>query len=253
MRRSREGVIDLTPLLDVVFILIFALMMNVQVQVAKEKEAARVEVQALSVTLDEAREDLTAITKERDGLSGHLFEIEGRNADLQDTLEAYAQVMEEQKDQLEALDEAFRDLDIAGVDGVVTSKGTSNYAKSVGQPLAESWLMYNQIAEKFTILDIRLASESGRIYLDDTYTKIDIPLEVLLDPIARAQAGEDLKLYILNELDHKKGGYGFLFVTLHSDREVTRLGVNTLVDALWELQTSFDKDQYSVSRYVFYD
>jgi hypothetical protein len=119
--------------------------------------------------------------------------------------------------------------------------------------LVEEWLKFEQIAERYLFLDLRIESESGRIYFDEVYTKINMDRETLLDSTLRQEQEEELSYYIYDWLDHKEGGYSFIFISVVGDNQVTRLATETLFDSLQRLQPSFDKDQYLINRFVKYE
>lgn len=119
--------------------------------------------------------------------------------------------------------------------------------------LLEEWLRYEQISERYLFVDLHITSVDGRIYLEDTYTGVNIEPSVLSDDEARRRVKEELQFYIYDWLDHKEGGYSFIFVSVITDEEVKRAVVEVVFDSLQGLQTSFDKDRYLINRFVTYE
>jgi len=65
MKRPKSGLIDMTPLLDVVFILLFALILNVNVTRAKDKVEAEAAVAEVESQLAETNQDNRRLERER--------------------------------------------------------------------------------------------------------------------------------------------------------------------------------------------
>lgn len=261
MKRRENGLIDMTSLLDVVFILLFALILNVNVTKAEEKEAAEEVAESMRATIESKEETISTLEEDL--------------AEVEKALEASTTTSSEWVTQLELKDVALAQaFDVAEE----KSKIIEAYAKSLSEvlerqvelatsdldaswieseieevQLLEEWLKYKQISERYLFVDLHITSVDGRIYLEDTYTGVNIEPSLLSDDEARRRVTEALQFYIYDWLDHKEGGYSFIFVSVITDEEVRRAVVEAVFDSLQGLQTSFDKDRYLINRFVTYE
>lgn len=264
MTKHELNLIDMTPLLDVVFILLFALILNVNVSKAEEAALREAQVKVIeeqSQTIDDANATIQ-LQEDRILQSG---------GDMQDVLGQLDYLMEDNLSLSEALKtsqdlvrnkEALLDAYEAALEGVLEREVSlsdegiqEQWLLSIqeGDMLLEEWLKKEQIAERYLFVDLRVSSLDGRIYLDELYTGINISLDTIKDQTLRQETRQALQFYLYDWLDHKEGGYSFVFVSVVSDASVTRAVIETIFDSLQGLQIAFDKDQYLINRYVRYE
>lgn len=261
MRRRDSGLIDMTPLLDVVFILLFALILNVNVTKAEDRKAAEMREGALSSQLASTEADAESAYGELATIKASLTQSELEALQVSDQLnmteEALAQaeeVSEQRRAQMAAYSKALsqtlkREVSLMAQD-VPEDWVVSDLE---AQHLVEHWLKYQQIGERYLFLDLRINSSDGRIYLDELYSGVNMDVASITDPESRKSLKEELQYYIYDWLDHKAGGYTFIFVSVVTDQEVKRAVVETVFDSLQGLQTSFDKDSYLINRFIIYE
>ncbi len=261
MKRRDSGLIDMTPLLDVVFILLFALILNVNVTKAQDRVETETREKALTTELEsaesEAKGALLELATLRDTLSQselesvdikeQLISTEEALEDLEEVARARAELLEAYAEALsETLNKEVRLLEEDVPDEWMVSDLEA-------EALIEEWLKYQQIGERYLFADLKISSTDGRIYFEEVYTGVNIQVTSLSDPQLRRELKEELQYYIYDWLDHKAGGYTFVFVSVISDEEVKRAVVEVVFDSLQGLQTSFDKDSYLINRFVTYE
>ncbi|MCF8018424.1 MAG: biopolymer transporter ExbD [Vallitaleaceae bacterium] len=236
MKRHRENTIDMTPLLDVVFILLFALIMNVTVAQA-EDEAVITNQGAQIVALEQEKTIL-----------------EEQKTALEEEIIINDEHVRNNEDKLDALSEALENLvnmDLQNLQDPETIESLE--AMFEEGDLVDTWLRYQQVADKYLFVEIKITNDHGRTYLNGNYTGINIDQPDVIDREVRSEKVANLSNHILNWLDHRQGGYSFVFVTLVSEDEVTRAATNVLQDALNRLQLSFNKDYYMINKYIRYE
>ena len=261
MKRRENGLIDMTPLLDVVFILLFALILNVNVTKAMEKEAAEEVAESLRETIDSREESIRTLEENLTEAEKVLEESITRSSEWatelelrEEALKQAIEVSEEKSKIMEAYAASLakvleRQVALAASD--IDDSWLESEIEEV--QLLEEWLKFKQISERYLFVDLRITSVDGRIYLEDDYTGVNIEPHMLSDDEVRRRVKEDLQFYIYDWLDHKEGGYSFIFVSVVTDEEVRRAVVEVVFDSLQGLQTSFDKDRYLINRFVTYE
>lgn len=247
MRRHSNGLIDMTSLLDVVFILLFALIMNVNVSKAEDAQMITKQnqtIQSLEVLITDSEEKVKA---QADTLAEELK----TSNDMAVALDRAEKQSENRRELLEAYEEALsevlnRQVKLSQED--ISEAWLKNIEEETA--LVEAWVKYQQIAERYLFVDIRVSGDDGRIYLDESYTGVNITHEVAVNPLDRREAIEALRFFIVDWLDHKEGGYSFVFVTVVEEDSITRAVAQSVFDGLQGIQTMFDKDYYLINRYV---
>ena len=253
MRKGNRALIDMTPLLDVVFILLFALIINVNVTRAEDasqvqealmqQEALEVEVETLEEKLQESQRLRDSSEEAYEAAVASLeaeLDAQGSSAgDKQAIIDAYEHSLSETLDrQVELYEDAIP------MEWLVTPEEE--------KVLLEEWLKHQQIAERYLFVELRISEDGGRVYLEEEYAGVNLTVDDLRKPQQRQDKISELGVFIFDWLDHKEGGYGFIFVTVAAPSDTTRGVVETAFDTLQGLQTSFERDQYLINRYVRY-
>ncbi|MDF1617771.1 ExbD/TolR family protein [Petrocella sp. FN5] len=236
MKRHREHAIDMTPLLDVVFILLFALIMNVTV--AQAEDEAVIEDQGAQIVDLEQEKTI----------------LENQKITLEKQIDLKEERVQNQEDRLKGMSEALKNLMIRDIQNLEDPETIRSLEAMLNEgDLVDTWLKYQQVADKYLFVEIKITNDRGRTYLNGSYTGINIDLSDVMDREVRSEKIASLSSYILNWLDHRQGGYSFVFVTLVSEDEVTRAATNVLQEALNRLQLSFNKDYYMINKYIRYE
>lgn len=254
MRRRESGLIDMTPLLDVVFILLFALILNVNVSKAQDQKEAQAREDVLTSELKAKESEVLSARADLLDIKDKLNQSGEDAADLIEQLLASEEAFQGRGEVLEAYSKALAirlNKEIALSENDLPEDWQVSDAEA--EVLVEEWLKYQQIGERYLFVDLSISHTDGRIYLDETYTGVNMEVTALADDVTRNALKEDLQYYIYDWLDHKAGGYTFVFVSVMTDKEVKRAVVETVFDSLQGLQTSFEKDRYLINRFVTYE
>jgi biopolymer transport protein ExbD len=250
MRRIKDQSIDMTPLLDVVFILIFALIMNVSISKAEDQEKLEAHQEAMSemvMTIGDLKDEI-----ENSDLAN--VEAQALIEGLEDLVDHKTMVIETKNSELEAISEIIKELITDEMNAEDDQQNLTVLSQMIQQgDLAEAWLKYEQIADKYLFVDLKISNENGRIYIDDVYTTINIEKYDAVIKEDKEGKVATLSSYLYNWLDHKEGGYSFVFVTVTSEDKVSRAAINLVFEALGRLQPSFDQDYYMINKYVTYE
>jgi len=236
MKRHRENTIDMTPLLDVVFILLFALIMNVTV--AQAEDEAVIKDQGMQIV--DLEQEKTILERQKTTLEEQIVFKEESFRNKEDKLSGIAEVLGK-----------LVNKDLQNLEDPETIKSLEAMLEE--GDLVDTWLRYQQVSDKYLFIEIKITNDKGRTYLNGNYTGINIDQPDVIDREVRSEKVASLSSHILNWLDHRQGGYSFVFITLVSEDEVTRAATNVLQDALNRLQLSFNKDYYMMNKYIRYE
>lgn len=230
MKRLNRQAVEMTPLLDVVFILLFALILNVNVSKAKDEaeiEALEAENEVLiasEVSLEKQLEE--ANMSESDYLS-QLLQARDALADLEDHSKNQEAVLAQIQEQVKAI-EASEGIEI------------------------DEWLKYEQIVDRYLFVEVLIESGDGRIYVNEDYTGVNVLAKAIVNKDIKDEKQADLAGYLYDWLDHKDGGYSFVFITVVADSQVKRASTELVFDTLSIMQPEFDTEQFMVNRYISY-
>ncbi len=248
--------VDMTSLLDVVFILLFALIMNVNITRAEDKEALEIAEAALVQNMEENDQLRSSLEVSEMDASEQSEALQAANEaidTLEDKLVNQKAVMDQRQAILDVLSEQLSDL----LQQEVSLKSEDIPDEWLAEldsegVLVEEWLKYKQIAERYLFVEVEIEGEFGRVYVDGEYTKINLEYDIVKIKEQRIELEEELGSYMLDWLDHKVGGYSFIFVSVTADEDVDRESRLALFNALQKLQTAFDKEQYLINQFVNY-
>lgn len=232
----------MTPLLDVVFILLFAMILNVNFNEKSEAEA--------SLAIEESRQltevALTEQLKINESLKSDLSALE------KEIKEAQSQALERNK-VIEGYSKSLSDILNRQIDLYKDEYPIQWLIDQDEQKiLVEEWLKYRQIGEKYLFVEVRINGSDGRITLDEDYLGTNITIDTVLDQNLKKEGIADIRRSMLDWLDHKEGGYSFVFVTVAAEAETERAVTETVFEAIHGLQTNFDRDSYLINRLIRY-
>lgn len=244
MRRRRSTIIELTPLLDVVFILLFALMLNVNVSKARDEaeiselqetvdalNESAIEYEKLQAKLEEA---LLKSDESELALSEEVSIIEAKYEEIQTLFEQQELQLENKTDRLETIQEQLDDFE--ATEGI----------------RLEDWLKYEQIGERYLFAEILVENGDGRVYINDDYTGVNLVTSDASISLKKKEKKDDLAGFIYDWLDHRQGGFTFVFVTVAVEDDVTRAVREIVFDTLSSMQPNFDDEQFLINNYVSY-
>ncbi|MCR5585620.1 MAG: hypothetical protein K6F63_09340 [Lachnospiraceae bacterium] len=159
-RRTRDIVIELTSLLDVVMILIFAVM----IENSKMVEASEAEVAAANVTMEEMRNELDESEAEKARLTeDYTVQLENKDRELQEiTIRA---------------EETNKELDKAKEDNLKLSEEKDEISKNL--QIAERKLSEGEVEELLKRIENAEKKLEGYEYLSDVVAVYNIGVETI--------------------------------------------------------------------------
>ncbi len=205
-------IVDLTPLLDVVLILLFALLMNMSVEQEDYKDEAN-ELKTQVMKVDQENEELNKIINQ---LQSNI-----------DTLDEQSQVINEAVVTWFA-SEKVRDSE------VVTSEDFGDIfdAKETNQSLYQM----DYIANQFFFVEIEVDTKHyHEVIINDVPTGIQLTLDKRTQP-EKDEAADEIFDEIEKILSSKDGGYKFVLFTLTDNGEVYYFSYDLLWDVIKRIE-----------------
>ncbi len=243
---KKRSIIELTPLLDVILLLIFAFLINMQVQsddMNEKFDSQQDEIASLEAYIDAIEEDYTNLIKENSNLKQENSELSEKADKLTEQLGYETVSNEAEKETVERVVEAFNE--ITGISNEELSEILSQEpsAKSTLSRMVDSDDMvlelykYSYVMNRFFFIDLELMGEENRVYINGEQTQIAITREDSTDDKTKEE--KSLKIYDeLKELiDNRPGGDEMVMVTLIvRDPEVYQYAYEIAWESLRELE-----------------
>jgi len=208
-----KNTIDLTPLLDVVLILLFALLMTAakkQEEVESKAEKLTEKVEILSETLVEYED-----------------EIKKKTADIETLNEQKTKIDEAIRAWLTS--EEIRDQEI-----ISNEKLTELFdSEKTNQALYQ----LDFIANQFFFINIRFDTKNNQlIYINDESTGIQVSIDKRHEEKMLDEISNELYDIIEKVMDNKEGNYKFVLFTLEDNGQVYRFAYDLVWEVLKELE-----------------
>jgi len=213
MKKMDKNTIDLTPLLDVVLILLFALLMTAakkQEEVESKAEKLTEKVEILSETLVEYED-----------------EIKKKTADIETLNEQKTKIDEAIRAWLTS--EEIRDQEI-----ISNEKLTELFdSEKTNQALYQ----LDFIANQFFFINIRFDTKNNQlIYINDESTGIQVSIDKRHEEKMLDEISNELYDIIEKVMDNKEGNYKFVLFTLEDNGQVYRFAYDLVWEVLKELE-----------------
>jgi len=238
LRRSKsKSVVDLTPLLDVVLILLFALLMTMSF----EQDTYKAEASQLDGELEEAQQEKDELTR--------LIEEQKEQID---NLENNLGILNEQSQEISNAvatwftNEEIRDKELVTSEDLKKIFDVSKTNQSLSQ--------MNLIANQFFLIEIKIdENQLYEVVINEKYTNIELTNKVQSDPILRKDAFNDLFDAIEKELTSNKGGYNFVLFTLVDNGRVYIYSLDLIWEVILEIEDKLEDQKTYKLRYLDYD
>lgn len=251
--RTRKSTLELTPLLDVVLIILFVFMMLLANQVNEStqiKREAADSIESMQDDMDTALSDLSDIQGELENLNEEYDELlDSYNMTEQELLEQKI-LADEQQESAEDLAKAvaefidFEEYDIKKLldaNDVASSELLDNMSID---NIAEELLKYEALSRQFYFIDIELKSTNNRLFINDAGTSLGMSTEQLNDEEYISGKVNEIKDLIEENLEDRQGGSQMVFVTLKVyDREVQHRAWQIAWDAIGQIQEKYGTDK----------
>ncbi len=243
---KKRSIIELTPLLDVILILIFAFLINMQGQSdsmnekydAQEAQNAELEaqVQSLKVELSELKQQSENLKEENDTL---LDEVDSLKNEL-----GYEVISnDEEKETLKKAMQAFTDLTGINNDELKEILENDPSAQQALSKIVDSedivleMYKYNYVMNRFFFIDMEIVGKENRIVINGEETQIAISFADSENDDTKRE--KSLKIYdeLKEIIDNRPGGDEMVMVTIIvRDPEVYQYAYEIAWESLRELE-----------------
>ncbi len=198
-------------------------------------------------------ESLTATEKSRADYVKALREAQSRNKELEDNAVENLHRIDSQLLMLADYEASLRKI-LEAEGEAYEGDLDDGFFKTLEEEkvLLDKWLKYEQIGERYLFAEVSITNSDGRVYIEDTHTGVNLDWRDAVNKEVKKEKMDDLSGFLYNWLDHKDGGYSFVFVTVVVEDRVTRAAVEIIFDTLDGMQSSFDKDTYLINRHIVY-
>lgn len=251
--RTRKSTLELTPLLDVMLIILFVFMMllanqvNESTQVKRDAEDSIAEMQN---DMDAAMSDLSDTEGELEKLNQDYNELLDEYNMTENELLAQKQLSDEQQESAEDLAKAvaeFIDSEEYDIKKLLDANDTASSElldKMSIDNIAEALLKYEALSKQFYFIDIELKSANNRLFINDSSTSLGLATEQLDDQEYVSGKIDEIKDIIEEDIQDRQGGSQMVFITLKVyDREVQQRAWQTVWDAVGEIQEKYGTDK----------
>ncbi|QUH28403.1 hypothetical protein [Vallitalea guaymasensis] len=239
--------LDLTPLLDVVLILLFAFMLNVNAASSEKDTKINGEEKLnneLQSTINEKDKHITDLKntiidlqKEVDNLNDNIDEMSFDIANERDTL---LNVSENLTKWFSDNEKTLEDIaDSKDIDKLIDDDSILNQLHK-----------YETISKKYFFIDIKLKSTQNELFINEQDMNTYITLEEIDSKDGRNNKKEQLKDIIEKVIDDREGGYTFILITLSEEDHVYRYAFNLVWDAIKDIQQKHGTDKIFKTKYV---
>lgn len=239
---KQKTFLDLTPLLDVVLILLFAFMLNVNASTSRNDN--KVNKDELIASIDEKT---TQISK----LENNIIELRKKVDNLNDTINEISSDNAIETETLIALSNIIADWFTTNKTSLENLAETDNINALVDKnKVLEQLHKYETISKNYFFIDIKLKSAKNKLYINGIDTKTYISREEVISAKSKNDKKETIKDLIEKVIDNRDGGYTFVLITLSEEDNVYRYAFNLLWDAIKEIQQKYGTDKIFKTKYI---
>jgi biopolymer transport protein ExbD len=239
--------LDLTPLLDVVLILLFAFMLNVNVATS-EKDIKIQEKNQINATLKETINDKNEHIKQ---LQSNIKNLNQMINKLQDNMDELSFDTANEKETIKKIsnnlakwfkDNQYKLDNITNEDSINSLIDEDSLLKQLSK--------YETISKKYFFIDIKLKSSSNKLFINGEDAKTFISLEEILTDDDKNNKKEQVKDIIEKVIDNREGGYTFILITLSEEDNVYRYAYTLVWEAIKDIEQKHGTDKIFKAKYV---
>lgn len=227
--------IDLTPLLDVILLLVFGFMFML---VSANTKLADTESELESSQTDTA-ETIAALEAENEDLLQSV-------TDLQAALDAQAATLETASEGIAAYF-SLNESELSTVLSQQSSESVQTYLSTYAETedVAKSMVMYELLTQEFYFIEVVLSGEGNHIIINGEKTSVNVRLEDIESAESKAEKKQAIKDAISDIIDTRPGGSSMVFVTLSTDNpEVYHYAWSLAWQAVSELAEKYGAKNY---------
>lgn len=239
---KRRSLIDLTPMLDVILLLVFGFMFVLA---------------STNSLLYKTEEDLDKALNENsstiESLDQEILDLENENLILSEKIEYQDKNITKIKS---GVQEYFK-IDRLELEQALSQTNKENTASFIDRysdedDVAYSMVMYELLANEFYFVKVVLKGEDHRVFINDKSTPITLRFEDVINSEKRLNKISDIKDEISKIIDSRQGGSSMAFVTLSSDNdEVYHFAWDLTFDAIKSLEEKYGaKNYYSAEVFI---
>lgn len=235
---KREHIVDLTSLLDLMLILLFAFMINMAGSVREQKENTEVSQksnEALQNELDQQGSQMQQLMEQLAQDKIQIEALENKNVEEAQSL----------KTQLATLSEWM------GANQPIVSEvvGVEQAEKLVESEVLNATLQkYEAISKYYVFVDIELQTGDSHILINGVDTGIYILEPEIVTSELKDVKQLDVEDLISTYMDNLKGGYSFALITLSEDGQVKRAQYNLVWEAIKAVQQKKSIDKVFITQ-----
>jgi|GEM_PF-1035380 len=253
--RTRKSTLELTPLLDVVLIILFVFMMLLASKVNESEETRKEAEETVAVAqdnLNNALVDIEELEDENIKLNEEITALKQSNELTSEQLDKQRQISQEQQDTAENLSKAIAEFIKANEDEVKQLLDENENAPSTkmlktitsAEDIAEELLKFEALSRQFYFIDLELKTSNNRIYINDKSTSLGISFDEVKEDDDKQDKVNEIKNLIEEDMEKRQGGSQMVFVTLKvHDREVYQYAWQVVWDAIGEIQEKYGTDK----------
>jgi biopolymer transport protein ExbD len=240
---NKKALIDLTPLLDIVLIILFAFMLNANAHFAnadnKNEELSKQEQKLLN----ENQQLADKVKNLEQEISQTNFYRNKEKEFYKDLTAAYFNSLDKNKDEIDKL---LNQLDTIKKDEVI-----EQFEKLLNEKvLVKEMIKYQEISKRVFFLEVGIATAQNQIYLNSKPTNFFVIL-----PEDKGKK-EDMKQKIIdlidNEISSQQGGVGMVLIGLTwLDDEVDKDAYDLVWSAIKGLENTYGNTRFFKTEYGF--
>lgn len=221
----------MTPLLDVILILLFAFMINMTNAVKEQETSAGANV-----------ERVEQLQKQLDTQTDKAEILESQKEAYEDTIQAYLEELEQLKEEknrwMGDIDPQLQELLDQGVlKGVVDTSELSDQLQK-----------YEAIGKKYVFIDVELRTSESKIYINSEETGAYILENEINTPTSKDAKKVALEDLVTSYLEGRQGGYTFALISLKEDGQVKRAQYNLMWDAIKKIQENKGSEKIFITQ-----
>ncbi len=230
---KRNHIVDLTSLLDIILILLFAFMINMADSVREQEEttaASQEASQSLQSALEKQKTLVEELESAQEALKQQLEEGEVQIDELYSKNDQEAQAI---KTLMKTLSEWM-----GTNEPLVSEIVGEDAAQQLIDPkiLNETLQKYEAISKNYVFIDVVLQTKDSHIFINGEATSIYILEQELISLDLKSSKQSEIVDLFVDYLDNFKGGYSFALITLAEDGQVKRAQYNLVWEAIKEVQ-----------------
>ncbi len=241
---KKRSIIELTSLLDIILILLFAFMLNMNTA-----------GESLHEENLQLKEQTTFLTGERQGLQTELDQLQTQMEAMQFTHEkekktlgelakGIARFLEVEEEELLSALELVESNDYERMERML------NQVTERGQIVKELW-KHEMLVKRFYFIEVGLKHSTNQLYINDSQTTVTIHHDELKNSPDRINKKEKIKDTIERFINEREGGIGMMVISLTLlDQEVYQYAYEITWEAIKELQEKYGTDKVFITEYT---